>query len=164
MYSDPSGHIAIATLILIGIVTAAIVTTAAAVTYAVIEEETIVLDLSYSLPVASGLSIKAGGSLLLDFEGGNIEFYTHAGEMAGYSSGPSYSVGKVWNYDEPGDYDGVSVFAGGGCFVGGDFGYAPKKGGTFTTSLTFSMGNSAYVGTEKYYNKGSFNYKRRAFN
>lgn len=164
MCCDPSGHIAISTLVALITVGIATLVTAAAITYGVVEEETIVLDLSYSLPIASGLSFKVGGSLLLDFEGGNIEFYTHTGGATGYSSGFSYSVGKVWNYNNPGDYAGPFVFEGGGCFVGGDLCYAPKMGGTAAASLTFSMGYSTYVGYDYYWDIASFNYKRREFN
>ena len=64
--------------------------------------------------------VKVGGSLVLDFEGGNIELYPHVGQAYGMSSGFSYSVGKVWNYTGPGSYGGFFTFAGGGYYFGVD--------------------------------------------
>ena len=86
---DPSGHFAIS--ILAWIIIGAALTTAVAVTYGAIKEETIVIDLSYSIPN----TIKFGVSLVLDFKGKNIEIYPHVGQAYGISSGLSYSIGKV---------------------------------------------------------------------
>lgn len=89
MYVDPTGHFAISTLALI-IIGAAVLTTAGAITYGAIKEETIVLDLSYSILN----TLKVGGSLVLDFKGKNMEFYPHIGQDYGISSGFSSLLGK----------------------------------------------------------------------
>ena len=160
MYVDPTGHVAISILIWI-IVGAAVLTTAGAIAYGVIEEETIVLDLSYTT-LDGG---KYGGSLLLDFEGGNIEFYPHIGKTLGIGSGPTYSVGKVWNYDRPGSYAGPFVFAGGGYYIGVDGCFNPfDPTGASATSITFFAGISAYGGGDLYLHPISFNYKKWRFN
>ena len=160
MYSDPSGHIAISTLALI-IIGAAVLTTAGAITYGAIKEETIVLDLSYSIPN----TLKVGGSLVLDFKGKNMEFYPHIGQDYGISSGFSYSVGKVWNYTKPGSYSGFFAFGGGGYLIGGDGCFNPFiPSGASTTSITFSSSASLYGGWDGYFDPISFNYEKWKFN
>lgn len=162
MCCDPSGHIAISTLIALITVGIATLVTAATATYGMVEEETIVLDLSYVVPVKKN---KVGGSLLIDFSGGNIEFYPHAGKLKGIGSGFSYSVGKVRNYNNPGDYAGPFIFCGGGYIVGIDACADPRDSkGTSATSITFSFGGSLYAGGDKYLAPISYNYKRREFN
>ena len=159
MYADPNGHVVISTIVWIIIAVAAL-TTAAAVAYGIIEEETIVLDLScYSN------NVKVGVSLVLDFKGGNIELYPHLGEYTGIASGFSYSVGKISNYTGPGTYGGFFAFAGGGYYGGIDVCGSPgKPSRASATSITFSNGPSLYVGIDYYYDPISYNYKTGKFN
>ena len=156
---DPSGHFAIS--ILAWIIIGAALTTAVAVTYGAIKEETIVLDLSYSIPN----KLKMGGSLVLDFKGKNIEIYPHVGQAYGISSGLSYSIGKVWNYSKPGSYSGFFAFGGGGYLIGFDGCFNPlKPSGASATSITFSTSASLYGGWDWYFGPISFNYERWEFN
>jgi len=160
MNVDPSGHFVISTLALI-IIGAAVLTTAVAIIYGAIKEETIVLDLSYSIPNI----IKVGGSFVLDFKGKNIEFYPHIGKAYGLSSGFSYSVGKIWNYTEPGSYGGFFTFGGGGYLVWFDAclnQLNPYRASA--TSITFSSSASLYFGLDWYFDPISFNYERWEFN
>ena len=157
---DPTGEFAISTLILI-IVGAAAVTTAGAITYAALAEDTVVLDLSFSV----SNEIKVGGSLLLDFEGSNIELYPHVGQAFGANSGWSYSVGKVWNYTGPGSYGGFFLFGGLGEYVGIDGCFNPfEPTGAYAVSATFSTSESLYAGWDWYFSPISFNFKEWKFN
>ena len=162
MYSDPTGHFIISTATLLGfIIGAAVLTTVGAITYGIIAEETIVVDISYT----NTKKDKYGGSILFDFEEGNIEFYPHYGQTFGMSSGISYAVGKVHNYDGPGSYGGFFVFAGGGYYLGADACLNPFNiEGPSATSITFSSSGSAYVGWDYYITPLSFNYKKWEFN
>ena len=157
---DPSGKsiISIATVI---IVLLAIVVTAKAIEKGIENEEQIVLDLSLT---SSGY--KCGVSLLLDFEGENVELYPHIGKYKGYSNGFTYSVGKVGNYDGPNSYKGLFLFSGGGFLLGYDGCFSPLNpiDGAFANSVTFSTSPSIYYGADYYFPAISFNYEEWRFN
>ena len=155
---DPTGEIAITTLILI-IVGAAIITTAGAITYGALAEDTIVLDLSYT----STDHTKYGGSLLIDFKGGNIELYPHIGVSS--STGLSFSVGKVFNYEGPGSYGGPFLSGGGGFYIGGEYCFNPlDSSGPTAASITFSASKGIYGAADWYFEPISYNYKEGKFN
>ena len=78
MYVDPSGHIAISTLVWILIGTAVLVT-AGTITYGAVTDTPVVLDLSASLNTGAGVGYKVGISIVFDFKNDNIEFYGHQG-------------------------------------------------------------------------------------
>lgn len=82
--------------------------TGAALTYGSAAEETIVLDISgtAAFPI-SGLGYKGGLSLIIDFDEGLTELYTHGGGVYGVGFGPSCGVGGVKNYNGAGTYGEV---------------------------------------------------------
>jgi RHS repeat-associated protein len=156
---DPTGEIAITTLILI-IVGVAIITTASAITYGAYTEDTIVLDLSYT----TQKHLKYGNSLLIDFKGGNIELYQHSGVST--STGLSFTVGKVFNYDGPGSYGGPFVSIDAGYYIGGEYCFNPlDTSGTSAASITFSTSPGVSFGVDYFtYYPLSYNYKKGRFN
>ena len=100
MYSDGDGHIAISTLawIIVGI---AAVTTTAMVTYGAITDTPVALDFSISGGMGAGMGLKAGVSLVIDFENKSMGLYPHLGYYGGvkwHALGFSYSTGLFQNY------------------------------------------------------------------
>ena len=131
------------------LVVGATATTGAALTYGYADEAQIVMDTSFTFG-----PVKAGGSLVVDFDDGNVELYPHIGYNGGVGSGLSYSVGVIENYSGPGSYKGPFVDAGGGFFVGVDHCFDPRYPYDETvkaTSITFSTGPSGYVGYDWYF-------------
>ena len=156
---DPTGELAVSTFILIMVV-ATIATTASAIMYGAYSEDTIVLDLSY----ATQKHIKYGGSLLIDFKDGNIEFYSHVGVSTG--TGLSFAVGKVFNYEGPGSYGGPFVSIDAGYYIGGEYCLNPfDPSGPSAASITFSTSPSVSFGVDYFtYNPLSYNYKEGRMN
>ncbi len=86
------------------VVATAAITTGATMTYAAATDSVMVMDVSLSTPLGPAYA-KAGESIIFDFrEGGGIYSYNHKGGGVGKSYGVSYSVGMVYNFDNPEDY------------------------------------------------------------
>ena len=135
---------------------AAIATTAAVNSYAAGAEETVVMDISVSIPLLDGTSVKVGLSLVVDYDTMNSEGYIHAGGLIGNSVGPTYSVGIIHNYDGEGSY--AKQFEGYGGSIGGigiDHSRNPGNiDGVSSISITFSnpfSSNQIYYDREYYW-------------
>ena len=129
IYVDPSGHIAISTLVWI-IFGTAVLATARIITYGSLTDTPVVLDLSASLNTGAGVGYKVGISIVFDFKNDNIEFYGHQGITYGVKAntfGFFYSLGIILNYENPGDYGRPFKNFGGGKFWGIDHCYNPRK-------------------------------------
>ena len=149
MYSDPSGH----WIVLALIVAAALIVTGCAMIYSEVTEEPIVLDLSLAN------NAKVGISLIIDPKSRTMDLYCHVGYTFGLNTGPSYSVGKAYNYSGPGSSEGPFIYGGGGYYLGIDGSLDPKKNyNPSTASITFSSSGSIYGGIDNYYSLFSFNY------
>ncbi len=141
-----------------------IIVTVVGIAAAIMTEETIVLDLSCTSDFGIQTINKLGVSLVLDFDGGNLELYPHAGKSFGIGEGFTYSVGKIHNYAGPGSYGGLFVFAGGGLGVGVDACANPfNLQGPSATSITFSGTGSVYWGIDWYFDPITFNFKEGRF-
>ena len=153
-YVDPTGEI------YLGIIFPALVTVAKIIK-AACDKETMVLDLSLVGELGIKYINKIGVSLVLDFEGGNVELYPHFGKSFGVGQGFAYSVGTVYNYTGQGSYGGPFVFGGVGYFVGADLCFNPfdPENSPHAVSMTFSSGGSAYAGFDWYLEPLSFNFK-----
>ena len=156
MYADPSGHIAISTLVWI-IIGTAVLATAGTITYGALNDTQVVLDLSASLNAGAGVGYKVGISIVFDFKNDNIEFYGHQGITYGVkanSFGFSYSPGIIFNYENPGDYGGPFKNFGGGKFWGFDHCYDPRTNHSDAVqaySFTFGNNKGVYFGEDEYY-------------
>ena len=152
MHVDHSGD-AFLTILIVSIIVAAVITTGAAITYGSITDTPVVLDVSISLPINAGTNVKFGVSFLFDFEANNVQFYGHSGASTGVSSGITYSVGLVDNYENEGDYSGPFVFYGAGNFIGFDHCFDPnskKSEAIQASSITFGWKGSGYIGIDEY--------------
>ena len=131
----------------------ALATTGAVMTYAAATDQAMVFDASWSIQTGACSYVKSGSSFLIDYANDEINAYLHTGAGMGYSSGLSYSVGMVLNYNDPEDYEGpfVNYFAGSG--FGIDRCWSPDYGmanGTGALSATFSLGFGWGVGYDHY--------------
>ena len=143
----------IATPIGVAVASAAI-STGVVTTYAAATDSTMVVDLSFSVPFASDHYVKFGGSVVIDFEDDNANFYPHLGLGKGKSEGLSYSTGLVDNYDDPEDYAEHFVDINIGNKWGVDHCWNPLKPhskATQATSITFSTGASYGIGYDYYF-------------
>lgn len=76
--------------------------------------------------------------------------FGHAGFGVGYSSGPSYSIGLVSNYNEASDYSRWFADVNG---LGLDHGWSPNKmysSATKATLITFPLGSGFGAGFDFY--------------
>ena len=133
------------------LVTGAIMTTGLTMVATAATDSQMVMDVSGS--VGAGLFFKSGGSIVIDFDRDESNFYHHSGRGLGYTLGIGYSVGIVDCYDEPTNYAGDFIDVFGGYWLGGDHGFSPE--GEYTTatkssSLTFSNGLGFGIGRDTY--------------
>ena len=122
-------------------------------TYAAATDSAMVMDVSVTIPTGAGTYQKYGGSVVLDFEDDNAQFYAHGGNGEGYGSGMSYSVGLVDNYDSPEDYSGPFIDINAGYDIGVDHCWDPRKphgSATQATALSFSSGLNYGLGVDVY--------------
>ena len=139
---------------------ALIATTGVATTVCAIEESAMVIDISASFD-----GRKVGNSLVIDFEDETFDLYAHDGFTASMPDGSplTYSVGRVFNYDNIGDYGGEFVNVGGSCrWLGFDYCRSPDldPNSTSARSITFGLPGTqkinGYVGWDYYYQIGSW--------
>ena len=154
MYVDPTGHLAgwVIALIYIGAIA---LTAGTTLGYAAITGEPVVFDVSYTWAnfLFPGVNLKGGISAIVDLKDKYIEFYLHLGLSFGLSSGWSFAVGSLENYEKQGDYEGVFIFGGGGYYGGLDhcFGpFDPYKESVKATAITIGTGTSLYAGVDYY--------------
>ena len=151
MYIDPDGDSFI--VIIIAYAAAITILTASTLIYGAVEDEIVLLDLSFYIPIGAGTNLKLGITAVFNFEDDYVEFYTHEGVSLGYSIGPSYSSGIVSGYENEGDYQGPFVFMGEGYFLGIDHCYDPSEPHESTvrsTQITIGYGPSIYIGYDEY--------------
>ena len=154
-YADPSGHLALSTVILI-IMGVAAVNTIGNIIIGNIMDVPIVLDFSGSLGAGAGIAVKAGISLVLDFKNDSFGFYPHYGFYFGAKAnaiGGSYATGFISNYQNEGDYQGPFIDFGGGFLAGVDHCYDPRYPYDDTvraTSSTYGNGKGVYFGYDYY--------------
>ena len=132
----------------------AAVTTGVVTTYAAATDSTMVIDVSYSYQITPNTYGKGGASLVIDFEEDEMNVYAHGGGGRGISSGMSYAVGLVGNYEEAKDYSEYFVDIGVGMNIGIDHGWDPRVPydvATNSISVTFSSGFSFNAGIDYYY-------------
>ena len=151
---DPSGHFAIS--ILAWIIIGAALTTAGVIIYGAVTDTPVVLDISVTIPIKlKKINPKVGFSFVFDFKNKNVEGYFHIGGSVGFlSPGLGYSVGIIENYKNPGDYAEHFTNVGVNIGVGIEHCFDPTKPYSSTvkaTTITFSTGNSAYVGYDYYW-------------
>ena len=135
------------------LVAAAALTTGAVTTYAAATDATMAVDLSYSVQTPGSVYGKVGVSMVIDFDRDESNIYFHGGGGYGYSSGVSYSVGIVSNYEEPNDYAGHFADVSAGFDLGIDHCWTPQDGivdSTQATCVTFSPGISYCIGYDYY--------------
>lgn len=127
--------------------------TGTVMTVAAAEETTAVADLSLSV-TNNMQSTKCGLSLVVDFNTGAIELYPHVGFSEGSSSGFTYSVGFVENYNGLGDYGGAFLQSGVGYYWGINHCFDPYSSydeAVKATTITFGSGASWGVGYDWYF-------------
>ena len=119
--------------------------------YAAATDSQMVIDITGAQQSTIPFYGKSGGTILIDFNKDEMFLYGHVGFGAGYSTGVSYSVGLVSNYEKPEDYS--RHFIGGS--IGGEFGvnhcWSPEYGyfdAPKATSLTFSKSPGISMGAE----------------
>ena len=141
---------------------ALIAATGIVTTTCAIEESAMVIDVSVS---DSSTGQKIGNSLVIDFEDETFDLYAHDGITASTPNGSplTYSVGKVYNYDDIGDYGGAFVNGGASYnWFGVDYCRSPDldPSSTYAQSFTFGLpgttGVNGYVGWDYYYQIGSW--------
>ena len=131
----------------------AIATTGVTMAYTAATDSQMVVDVSASLQNKPGAYLKGGASVIVDFDDDNAQLYLHGGAGVGISSGFSYSVGIVENYDIPSDYSKHFFDINGGYNVGLDHCYNPFDEysiATQATSITFSSGIGFGIGYDYY--------------
>ena len=127
-----------------------------------IEESAMVIDVSVS---DSSTNHKIGNSLVIDFADNTFDLYAHDGGTASTPGGSplTYSVGKVYNYDDIGDYGGA--FVNGGIsydWFGVDYCRSPdlNPDSVYAESFTFGLPGTkclnGYIGWDYYYPIGSW--------
>ena len=136
------------------IIAGAAIITGAVTTYAAATDSVMVVDLSYSKQALPNYYGKGGGSVVIDFENDNANFYPHLGGGKGYSDGLSYSVGMVGNYEQPNDYAKHFLDINAGYYAGLDHCWNPLEkhdSATQATAVTFSSGGSYGFGYDYYF-------------
>ena len=132
----------------------AIATTGVTMAYTAATDSQMVVDVSVSLQNKPGAYLKGGASVIVDFDDdNNAQLYLNGGGGAGVSSGFSYSVGIVENYDIPSDYSRDFFDINGSYNVGLDHCWNPLDKysvATKATSITFSPGIGLGVGYDYY--------------
>ena len=152
-----AGVVAIATLPItapVVVTSAIVVTTGIVTTQAAATDSAMVLDLSYSSQISPDTYTKAGVSVVIDFGQDTAYAYPHVGVGKGRSSGISYSVGRVANYEDPYDYAEWFVDVNAGLNMGMDHCWDPRVDhGTATkaTAITFGSGLNAGIGIDWYF-------------
>ena len=137
------------------VVAAAAITTGAVMTIAAATDSAMVMDISISASRKKVPGyIKTGVSLVADFsDNGGIYGYGHEGGGIGYSSGMSYSVGTVENFENPKDYSEQFYDINAGYVYGIDYCSAPAENRSFVTratSISFGSGYNLGVGYDYY--------------
>ena len=154
-FVDPSGHLALSTVILI-IAGIAVVNTISNAIIGDLMDIPIVYDFSLSLGLGAGIAGKIGISLVLDFKNNSFGFYPHYGFYFGAKANVvsgSYGTGFISNYQNEGDYQGPFFDFGGGFYVGTDHCYDPRYPYNDTvraTSTTYGNGKGVYFGYDYY--------------
>lgn len=97
--------------------------------------EEFVVDLSGSIPIIPGVSVKLGIAIVVNLEDEYLEFYPHFGPSFGYSIGPAVSFGALENYRNPGDYRKWFEYAEGGYWVGGGHCYGVDEDLEYTDAV-----------------------------
>ena len=136
------------------VATVAALTTGAVITYLAAQDDTAVIDVSYSIQVTPNHYVKAGISFVIDFQDDTVNTYPHIGIGKGMGSGFGYSVGEVDNYDDPEDYAEHFVDINLGNNYGVDHCWNPLEPhgeATQATSFTFSLGHSFGIGYDYFF-------------
>lgn len=169
---DPTGHwdwggVIVGTLLIIAacaaayfgfaatevgmLVTGAVMTTGLTMVATAATDSQMVMDVSGT--AGAGLLFRGVGSIVIDFDKDESNFYYHGGNGLGYAFGIGYSVGFLENYNKPMDYAGDFIDVFGGYGLGADHGWSPE--GEYATapqsfSFTFSKGLGFGIGKDTY--------------
>ncbi len=133
------------------LVTGAVMATGLTMIATAATDSQMVMDVSGT--AGAGLLFRGGGSIVIDFDKDESNFYYHGGNGLGYAFGIGYSVGVLENYNKPMDYAGDFIDVFGGYGLGADHGWSPE--GEYATapqsfSFTFSKGLGFGIGKDTY--------------